>query len=143
MEQNEGEAHRIHRPYILRNPQPMDVSVPFEEDIEAWLTKLEVYAPFGDDRKRALDRWRGVTDKERGDAFYSVLSVVAAMQGHLRPKPPLAVRFPKPCRQHVGAATEPCKRYVMYVPTEGWTCDARRACMAVTASQNGDNPKYR
>jgi hypothetical protein len=55
-----------------------------------------------------LDRWRGATDNERGDAFYGVLSVVAAMQGHLRPKPSLAVRFPKPYRQHVSTATEPC-----------------------------------
>jgi hypothetical protein len=96
MDSNEGKTNRIHRPYILRNPQPMAVSIPFEGDLETWLTKLEVYTPFDDDRMRDLDRWRGATDKERGDALYSALSVVAAMGEHVRSKPPLTVRFPRP-----------------------------------------------
>jgi hypothetical protein len=88
--------HQIHHPYVLKNPRPMPVSEPVEGDIDAWLTKLEVYAPLDEDRKRDLDRWRMATTTERGEAFYGLLSVVAAMREYIRPKAPLVVRFPKP-----------------------------------------------
>lgn len=90
--------HEIHRPYMLNSPRVGEVDVPFERDVEAWLVKLEIYTPFDQDRIRDLERWRHATDKERGQAFYGILSILDAMKESLHPKPPLEVRFPKPYR---------------------------------------------
>lgn len=92
----ERDPQTIHRPFMLRNPPQMEVDIPFEGDLEGWLIRLEVYSPMDEDRKRELDHWRKATDKERGEAFYGILSIIGAMQNHLRPKPPLEVRFPVP-----------------------------------------------
>ncbi|GEM_PF-3896891 len=87
--------YEIHRPYMLRNLPGVEIDIPFEGDVEAWLVRLEVYTPFDQDRIRDLERWRHATDKERGQAFYGILSMIDAMKDSLRPKPPLEVRFPK------------------------------------------------
>ena len=90
--------HALPFSYIFRNPRRTEVDVPFEGDIEEWLTKLEVYTPFDDGRKSDLDAWKCASDKAHGEAFYALLSVVDAMESQIYPKPPLQVKFPRPDR---------------------------------------------
>ena len=91
--------HELSYPYILQHPQPMEVAVPFEGDIESWLRRLEVYAPFDPDRIRDLERWRCASPAEHGEAFRSLLSTIDAMGQALHPKAPLRVHFPRPYRK--------------------------------------------
>jgi hypothetical protein len=87
--------HELDHPHPLRNPRPMPVAIPFESDIEAWLTELEVYTPFDADRRRELEYWRGKSAAEHAAAMRSLLSVLPLFPEQYRAKPPLARCFPR------------------------------------------------
>jgi len=92
-----GDQHELVYPFSVRHPPQAGPSIPFAGDVEDWLIRLEIYSPLDHDRQRDLERWRKASDREHGDALRDLLSIADALPS-MYPKPPLAVRFPKPYR---------------------------------------------
>src|SRR5437016_2034633 len=93
------DTHKIHRPYILRNPPKREIYFPYgETDFEEFKAKMAVYSPFDEDRIEELELWLDTPEAQRTSALDHPVGPSEDINSI--PKPPLEVKFP---RQYPGA----------------------------------------